>query len=326
MKTSLHKKKPSRNRTLLFLLLGILSSATAQNVSFAPVGAEWYYGYQDIMDKGFVKITAVNDTVIEGRNCVVLEKNRTGYGNYSGLHSDVFGYEYMTVSDDCVLVYRNGSFHQLFDFGAEVGDSWTIPGWEGLCDEDYGTVKMVEKGTATINNVNLRYIRIVDGSDSYWGFSTNWNETERDTITVFERIGPMGTYLLPEQKCLFDNAEGGELRCYFDDVVGHFKDNNSYYSDRNCDYINEQYQEVDELETNNVVAVFPNPVGDCLDIQFSPDVNPTRVELYDVQGRLVLSQESNLKSVSTANLPAGVYSVKVTLSNGKSYSDTVIKK
>ena len=74
------------------------------------------------------------------------------------------------------------------------------------------------------------------------------------------------------------------------------------------------------------IAVSPNPVGEVLNIRYSPDVNPTRVELYDVQGRLVISQESNLKSVSTANLPAGVYSVKVTLSNGKSYSDTVIKK
>ena len=73
-------------------------------------------------------------------------------------------------------------------------------------------------------------------------------------------------------------------------------------------------------------AFYPNPVGDCLDIQFSPDVTPTLVELYDAQGRLVTRQTASLESVNTTGLKAGLYTVKVTLSDGKTYSDTVIKQ
>ena len=73
-------------------------------------------------------------------------------------------------------------------------------------------------------------------------------------------------------------------------------------------------------------AFYPNPVGDCLGIQFSPDVTPTLVELYDAQGRLVMRQTASLESVNTTGLKAGLYTVKVTLDNGKTYSDTVIKK
>ena len=73
-------------------------------------------------------------------------------------------------------------------------------------------------------------------------------------------------------------------------------------------------------------TISPNPVGDCLGIQFSPDVTPTLVELYDAQGRLVMRQTASLESVNTTGLKAGLYTVKVTLSDGKSYSDSVIKK
>ena len=74
------------------------------------------------------------------------------------------------------------------------------------------------------------------------------------------------------------------------------------------------------------VRAYPNPVGDALRLEYSPDVTPTAVELYDAQGRLLTIQRGNLESVNTGSLPAGLYTVKVTLDNGKSYSDTVIKK
>jgi hypothetical protein len=55
-------------------------------------------------------------------------------------------------------------------------------------------------------------------------------------------------------------------------------------------------------------------------------VTPTLVELYDAQGRLVMRQKASLESVNTTGLKAGLYTVKVTLSDGKTYSDTVIKQ
>ena len=72
--------------------------------------------------------------------------------------------------------------------------------------------------------------------------------------------------------------------------------------------------------------LYPNPVGDQLHLQFSPDITPTGIELIDLQGRLVSSQSDQLETVGMEGLPAGVYTLRVTLSNGTVYSDKVVKQ
>ena len=71
---------------------------------------------------------------------------------------------------------------------------------------------------------------------------------------------------------------------------------------------------------------YPNPVKDQLLMQFSPDVQPDKVELYDLQGRLVRSQSKAFESIDMNQLPAGTYTLRVTLEDGKSYSDKVVKE
>ena len=73
-------------------------------------------------------------------------------------------------------------------------------------------------------------------------------------------------------------------------------------------------------------AFWPNPVQDQLRLQYSPDVQPQSVELYDLQGRLVRAQTANFESFGMAGLAAGQYVMKVTLADGKVYSDKVVKE
>ena len=73
-------------------------------------------------------------------------------------------------------------------------------------------------------------------------------------------------------------------------------------------------------------AFFPNPAQDLLHINYSPDVQPKLVELYDLQGRLVRSQSNAFESLSLQGLAAGQYVMKVTMEDGKAYSDKVLKK
>ena len=70
--------------------------------------------------------------------------------------------------------------------------------------------------------------------------------------------------------------------------------------------------------------IYPNPVKDRLSIQFSPDVKPESIELYDVSGRCVAS--SRTAEMDVANLPAGQYVARITLEGGKVYSDKVVKE
>ena len=71
---------------------------------------------------------------------------------------------------------------------------------------------------------------------------------------------------------------------------------------------------------------YPNPVEDRLTIHYSPNVKPLRVELLDMQGRLLGTQKGTLESIDMQSLPAGTYTMRVVLDNGMTYSDKIIKQ
>lgn len=70
---------------------------------------------------------------------------------------------------------------------------------------------------------------------------------------------------------------------------------------------------------------FPNPVEDRLHMEFSPDVTPRQVELYDLQGRLVGVQNNGFESVEMSQLPSGTYTLHIVMEDGTSYSDKLVK-
>ena len=71
---------------------------------------------------------------------------------------------------------------------------------------------------------------------------------------------------------------------------------------------------------------YPNPVQDELHLQYSPDVTPTQIELYDLQGQLVRIQRNGLERLEMNGLPSGTYTMRVTLEGGKVFSDKVVKE
>jgi len=71
---------------------------------------------------------------------------------------------------------------------------------------------------------------------------------------------------------------------------------------------------------------FPNPVDDLLQVEYSPDVQPSAVELYDLQGRLLRTQSEGLESIRMGELPAGTYTLRVIMDDGTTYSDKVIQQ
>ena len=71
---------------------------------------------------------------------------------------------------------------------------------------------------------------------------------------------------------------------------------------------------------------YPNPVQDQLHLQYSPDVQPRQIELYDLQGRLVRSQGNAFETVDLSQLPTGTYTMRVTMKDGQVFSDKVVKE
>ena len=91
--------------------------------------------------------------------------------------------------------------------------------------------------------------------------------------------------------------------------------------------VNDDY---DALEEQGVIirpySFYPSPTQTELHLQYSPDVQPKQIELYDLQGRLVRSQSKSLESLNMAGLPAGTYTMRVMLEGGKVFSDKVVKE
>ena len=73
-------------------------------------------------------------------------------------------------------------------------------------------------------------------------------------------------------------------------------------------------------------AFYPNPAKEQLHMEFSPEVQPAQVALFDLQGRLVRTQSKAFESIDMGQLPAGTYTMRVTLEDGKTYSDKVVKE
>ncbi|MBR4391054.1 MAG: T9SS type A sorting domain-containing protein [Bacteroidales bacterium] len=84
--------------------------------------------------------------------------------------------------------------------------------------------------------------------------------------------------------------------------------------------------DVSETESHVRPYAFSNPASEAIRFHFSPDVRPVSVELYDLQGRQVLTQRSGLESVDVARLPTGVYSMRVLFEDGACYTDKVVKQ
>ena len=71
-------------------------------------------------------------------------------------------------------------------------------------------------------------------------------------------------------------------------------------------------------------SFYPNPADDAISLRFSPDVNCEKVEIFSIDGKLCLSQNFNLNAVDINSLSSGIYMMKVTLSNGNSYTDKIV--
>lgn len=105
----------------------------------------------------------------------------------------------------------------------------------------------------------------------------------------------------------------------------------SIVNNSSCDafyiVVNDDYDSLEETDSPfRPYAYWPNPAQDELHLQYSPDVKPTRVELYDLQGCMISRQTDGLERVNLRGLASGQYLMKVTLQDGKSYMDRVMKE
>lgn len=89
-------------------------------------------------------------------------------------------------------------------------------------------------------------------------------------------------------------------------------------SDSNCTVAGIDNQTLDRL-----IVVYPNPTSDWIKIEVESGVKILGVEIYDIKGNKVLSQEGFVSELSLKNLSQGVYSLGIISQYGKSYKKII---
>ena len=82
----------------------------------------------------------------------------------------------------------------------------------------------------------------------------------------------------------------------------------------------------DEIIVSEETVFYPNPVKSRLHVKCPTESQPQALQIYDPQGRLVLTQSKGLESIDMESLPAGIYTIRVIMENGNVFSDKVVKE
>jgi len=288
----------------IFALL-FLSPIAIGAQNWCPPGATWTYGFTGGFETGYPEVDYTGDTIINSIQCKKL--HRMMYWQFlpsSATYTTDAGTAYTYADADKVYIFRHNQFYTLYDFSAQPGDTWVVPGAKDYmsgCDST-GIVHVDSIGTMVINSQALRYVCVsrLDTSQ-HWG----WN------AKIVERIGSIGHGSLSAYDYLFpykydycgmvtdELPEGGYFRCYSDN------DPFSYSSGiaPSCDYITNVLYANDP----HPVSVFPNPSQDAFTVSFG-DLKMTGLVVRDLSEREILQEDVRNKTrVQIDVLPPGAY-------------------
>ena len=300
-------KTENFTKLISLLLLLVFAGSLKAQTEFAPVGAEWYYNYNNFWNVGYVKITSESDTIIDNVFCKKLVKSIHVYDYVSyNEKKGVFGYEYLTQINDSVMIYSDGEFKKLYDFSAEIGDTLLIPGLGHYEEFTHGTAVVTGKGFMEFEGESLRYIDLKHLEDTPWQFSCYHNyDNGYNTARICEKIGNISGYLLPEKYFIVDDEEGGALRCYSDNETS------ITFSKEECDYV-PQKDDVDEISASDIIKIYPNPATTNVEISYTLPEGMTSATLVmtNTLGVNVMTAHldgNNKTTLSLEELPSGIY-------------------
>ena len=300
------------NKKVLFLLLlAVAGLAKAQHPlgqkydwdDLATENRAWVQMYRsDYQDTIYYQLGIKGDTLVNGLEYKkLIECRHLGFpieGRCVGcIRTDGNGkFYFISFSDDigCMYICTYNQEVLLYDFSLSVWDEWQDP-----CYTYHYTVS--EVGEEEFCGI-MRKVIVMD-----WDPYSRW-------------IGGIGS----NDGLLYPVHVEIPLCGIAHRTVEVFQDGRSIY--RNPEFEGINYTEVSEWhETENGLSLYPNPTKDLLQLHYSHDVVPAKIELYDLQGRLVHTQSGAFESIDMRPLPAGTYMMRVTMEDRKVYSNKVVK-
>ena len=260
-----------------------------------PSHPEWYY--EILNENGTITyqyMYQAGDTIINDEPTHILVKINTLYDK--GLREEVT-HEYVFELNGKLYWWnkRLGLFTVLYDYEAEVGDSWNIFVGTEILTMHVDAVEEIE-----YEGRIYRMLRVSDPEDLFSG-------------NIVCGIGHL-TSFFPER--LMDKGDGVRvegMRCYWNEGELVFK-----YGDEDCDAVISELHGIVEdgpSTPSTGLAVYPNPTNGILFVETvcTPSLPDQTYRITNLVGQTVLlgNINANNQQINVSSLPQGMYFVTV---------------
>ncbi len=284
--------------TLLLLFLSVSFFLQAQN--WCPPGAVWGYSNSGVATNGATTLWYEKDTIVDGRSCGKIVGYSQYYTNFVSQERDLFTY----AVNDTVFFYYENAFRPVYFFGASVGDTLTYRSPLDMveCDSFFSLV-VDSVATLQINGQSLRYYKATHiGPNAPYPYH----------MEVVEKFGAINNYLLPFGECSgFIDLFYFDLGCYEDGSFSKYQVNPNI----TC---RDPFTSIYDVELLNTFTLHPNPANTQLSIS-TEGTAITQYQLLDYSGKQVGQGQaaSSTLNIDVAQLPQGIYLLKLELANGQ---------
>jgi hypothetical protein len=316
----------------ILLLVALLPTLLIAQTPFG-YHATWYYEFSDFGFEGYKKISHVGDTTMLGFDWLTfdvtgLNQIRTGAGpnDLIQIPNAKFGSMYFATRNDSVFRLLNDSTpYLLYDFSAQIGDSWQF----APLDTNFGcdsipkaTVLAIGYDTIAGRGVQYWDISNVMDSVSYGGGPPSYQCFSARCLhsRIYRNFGSGFYTTLFEAEPNFCNGvviktmwiNYNYMRCFSDDSL------TIQLTTKACDYWS-----LIGLEEENLASfkIYPNPSSGWVTLDAEQAIS--QVEITDITGRK-LAVYKNQTSFDLP-LPSGLYLLTVTFKNGEVAVQKVVR-
>ena len=193
------------------------------------------------------------------------------------------------------------SFQILYDFNAQLNDSWIILVKDENNNIDSLIITVDSISELQINNSNLKVLHV-----TYYKKTEFMVETYNSRI--IEKLGDIH-YMFnwqPYSIVVCDGNYSNGLRCYQDSVIGLYS---TGIAD-SCDYTF-IWTSIEQSNKENLISIYPNPTKEKVTIEISRKAN-LEFKITDFLGNVLIQNDfSETINIDLSNYTEGIYLVSV---------------
>ncbi|WP_165903777.1 T9SS type A sorting domain-containing protein [Hymenobacter gummosus] len=301
-------------KCLLLLLAGaaLATSASAQSLWAAP-GATWTYSYALFWEYGDLTMSYAGPTTVAGQPAMRYDRTlltKMRMSSQPAQQTTLPGLVLRADADRLYVLANDQQFYTLFNFAAQVGDSWLTPASQpqAVCASTLVRLRVDSVGTAVVGGVSRRWLRLrlQTQAGQQPTFDRPWGGR------IYEGLGPTQAYLLPQGVVDCGGTDPGYLggmMCFRatgqPTVYGG--------SAQQCSSIVTAATEQQAQRLG--FEVYPNPSQGELTLRLPVAVGPqATVELRDLTGRCLLRAALPATGkLDVRQLPKGLYALSLHL-------------